>query len=118
MEKTLDRNQLESMLLVDLQGLAREMGLTGITGMRKQELIDSILNRKVEEDGLFLRTGILDVLPEGYGFLRTRGYLPSEDDIYVSMSQIRLPMMRQQLRNAPIDSWSFLAGAKSCYDSR
>ncbi len=89
MEKTLDRNQLESMLLVDLQGLAREMGLTGITGMRKQELIDSILNRKVEEDGLFLRTGILDVLPEGYGFLRTRGYLPSEDDIYVSMSQIR-----------------------------
>jgi transcription termination factor Rho len=89
MEKTLDRSKLESMLLVDLQEMAREMGLTGITGMRKQELIDNILNRKVEEEGLFIRTGILDILPEGYGFLRTMGYLPSEEDIYVSLSQIR-----------------------------
>ncbi len=89
MEQTLDRSKLESMLLVDLQSMAREMGLTGITGMRKQELIESILNRRVEEEGLFIRTGILDILPEGYGFLRTRGYLPSEDDIYVSLSQIR-----------------------------
>ena len=77
------------MLLVDLQGVAREMGLTGITGLRKQELIENILNRKVEDEGLFIRNGILDILPEGYGFLRTRGYLPSEDDIYVSLSQIR-----------------------------
>jgi len=89
LEQTLDRTKLESMLLVDLQSMAREMGLTGITGMRKQELIESILNRRVEEEGLFIRTGILDILPEGYGFLRTRGYLPSEDDIYVSLSQIR-----------------------------
>lgn len=89
MEQTLDRAKLESMLLVDLQSMAREMGMTGITGMRKQELIESILSRRVEEEGLFIRTGILDILPEGYGFLRTRGYLPSEDDIYVSLSQIR-----------------------------
>ena len=89
MEKTLDRNNLESMLLVDLQGVAKEIGLTGITGLRKQELIENILNRKVEDEGLFIRTGILDILPEGYGFLRARGYLPSEDDIYVSLSQIR-----------------------------
>ncbi len=89
MEKTLDRNNLESMLLVDLQGIAKEIGLTGITGLRKQELIENILNRKVEDEGLFIRTGILDILPEGYGFLRTRGYLPSEEDIYVSLSQIR-----------------------------
>ena len=85
----MDRAKLESMLLVDLQGIARDMGLTGITGLRKQELIESILSRRVEDEGLFLRTGILDVLPEGYGFLRTRGYLPSEEDIYVSLSQIR-----------------------------
>ncbi len=85
----MDRAKLESMLLVDLQGIAREMGLTGITGMRKQELIESILSRRVEEEGLFIRNGILDILPEGYGFLRTRGYLPSEEDIYVSLSQIR-----------------------------
>jgi transcription termination factor Rho len=83
------------MLLVDLQEMAREMGLTGITGMRKQELIDSILNRRVEEEGLFIRTGILDVLPEGYGFLRTQGYLPSEEDIYVSLSQIRRFKLRR-----------------------
>ncbi|WP_350340646.1 transcription termination factor Rho [Candidatus Solincola tengchongensis] len=89
MEQTLDRAKLESMLLADLQSMAREMGMTGITGMRKQELIESILSRRVEEEGLFIRTGILDILPEGYGFLRTRGYLPSEDDIYVSLSQIR-----------------------------
>ncbi len=89
MEQTLDRAKLESMLLVDLQSMAKEMGMTGITGMRKQELIESILSRRVEEEGLFIRTGILDILPEGYGFLRTRGYLPSEDDIYVSLSQIR-----------------------------
>ncbi|MGQ9475708.1 MAG: transcription termination factor Rho [Actinomycetota bacterium] len=89
MEQTLDRAKLESMLLVDLQSMAREMGMTGITGMRKQELIESILSRRVEEEGLFIRTGILDILPEGYGFLRTRGYLPSEEDIYVSLSQIR-----------------------------
>lgn len=89
MEQTLDRAKLESMLLVDLQSMAREMGMTGIAGMRKQELIESILSRRVEEEGLFIRTGILDILPEGYGFLRTRGYLPSEDDIYVSLSQIR-----------------------------
>nr|WP_287155345.1 transcription termination factor Rho [Candidatus Solincola tengchongensis] len=85
----MDRAKLESMLLADLQSMAREMGMTGITGMRKQELIESILSRRVEEEGLFIRTGILDILPEGYGFLRTRGYLPSEDDIYVSLSQIR-----------------------------
>ena len=89
MEKTMDRDKLESMLLVDLQGVAREIGLTGITGLRKQELVENILNRKVEDEGLFIRTGILDILPEGYGFLRARGYLPSEDDIYVSLSQIR-----------------------------
>lgn len=86
MEKTLDRSKLESMLLVDLQEMAREMGLTGITGMRKQELVDNILNRKVEDEGLFIRTGILDILPEGYGFLRTRGYLPSEEDICIPFS--------------------------------
>ncbi len=89
MEKTLDRSQLESMLLVELQEMAREMGLTGISTLRKKELIECILNRKAEEEGLFLRRGILDILPEGYGFLRTHGYLPSEEDIYVSQSQIR-----------------------------
>jgi transcription termination factor Rho len=84
-----DRSELEKMLLADLQELAREKGIAGISGMRKAELIEVILKRKAEEEGLFIRAGILDVLSEGYGFLRTNGYLPSEGDIYVSLSQIR-----------------------------
>ncbi len=89
MNDSLSRNGLESMLLADLQELAREKGLTGISGLRKAELIELILKRQAEEEGLSIRTGILDILTEGYGFLRTNGYLPSENDIYVSQSQIR-----------------------------
>ncbi len=89
MNESLNRNGLESMLLADLQELAKEKGLTGISGLRKAELIELILKRQAEEDGLSIRTGILDILSEGYGFLRTNGYLPSENDIYVSQSQIR-----------------------------
>jgi len=86
---SLERSDLEKLLLTDLQEIAREMGISRITGVRKKELIDSILQKKAEEEGLSIRTGILDILPEGYGFLRTNGYLPSEGDIYVSLSQIR-----------------------------
>jgi transcription termination factor Rho len=86
---SLDRSDLEKLLLPDLQEMAREMNIPAISGLRKKELIDVILKKKAEEEGLYIRTGILDTLPEGYGFLRTNGYLPSEGDIYVSQSQIR-----------------------------
>ncbi len=86
---SMERSDLEKLLLSDLQEMAREMGITRTTGVRKKELIDSIMQKKAEEEGLYIRTGILDILPEGYGFLRTNGYLPSEGDIYVSLSQIR-----------------------------
>ncbi len=89
MEKVLDRTELENLLLPDLQDMAKELGIQSTTGVRKKELVDMILNRKAEEQGLFFQTGILDVLSDGYGFLRTRGYLPGEKDIYVSLSQIR-----------------------------
>ncbi len=89
MEKVLDRTELENLLLPDLQDMARELGIQSTTGVRKKELVDMILNRKAEEQGLFFQTGILDVLSDGYGFLRTKGYLPGETDVYVSLSQIR-----------------------------
>ena len=89
MEKVLDRTELENSLLPDLQDLAKEMGIAGTAGVRKRELVDMILNRRAEDQGLFFQTGILDVLSDGYGFLRTKGYLPGETDVYASMSQIR-----------------------------
>jgi len=89
MEKELDRTELENLLLPDLQDMAKELGIQSTTGVRKKELVDMILNRKAEEQGLFFQTGILDVLSDGYGFLRTKGYLPGETDVYVSLSQIR-----------------------------
>ncbi len=57
--------------------------------MTKEQLVTAILSRRAEDEGFLYRRGILDVLPDGYGFLRTQGYLPSEEDVYVSMSQIR-----------------------------
>ena len=57
--------------------------------MTKEQLVTAILSRRAEEEGFLYRKGVLDVLPDGYGFLRTQGYLPSEEDVYVSMSQIR-----------------------------
>lgn len=87
---TVDRAKLEDMKLDELQPLAQDLEIAGVTRMRKPELIMAILKGQVEkEEGLLFRKGLLDILPEGYGFLRTRGYLPSENDIYVSLSQIR-----------------------------
>ncbi|MHB8780282.1 MAG: transcription termination factor Rho [Candidatus Geothermincolia bacterium] len=89
MEKTLDRSDLENKLVADLHEIAREMGLTSVAGVRKRDLVEMILNKRADEQGLSFQTGILDTLSDGYGFLRTSGYLPGERDIYVSLSQIR-----------------------------
>jgi transcription termination factor Rho len=83
------RAELESKTLAELRPMATELGITGVSAMKKQELVAAILGKQVEEIGLLYKKGILDILSEGYGFLRTRGYLPSENDIYVSLSQIR-----------------------------
>ncbi len=103
--QTLEKGQLEERKLSELLPLAEEMGIPNAKKMKKGELIEAILNEqslrnevaakrelnevaKVPEEVLS-KKGILDILPEGYGFLRVKGYLPSEGDIYVSMSQIR-----------------------------
>lgn len=90
-EPGLSQNDLEEMTLVELQAIAREKGLGRVTGIRKSDLIRKLLEKKTESNGLEFSTGVLEVLAEGYGFLRSNegSYLPSSDDIYVSPSQIK-----------------------------
>ncbi|HDL09768.1 MAG TPA: transcription termination factor Rho, partial [Candidatus Omnitrophica bacterium] len=75
----------------DLHNLAKELGINGISGLRKQELIFKIIKAKSQKEGYMFGEGVLEVLPDGFGFLRSPNYnyLPSPDDIYVSPSQIR-----------------------------
>ena len=74
-----------------LAKVAKELGVGGATGMRKQELIFKILQAQTEQSGLIFSEGVLECLPDGFGFLRAPeyNYLPGPDDIYVSPSQIR-----------------------------
>ncbi len=83
------RTALEEMDLGDLMKLAEEAKVDEPEEMTKDQLVTAILSRRAEEEGFLYRKGVLDVLPDGFGFLRTQGYLPSEEDVYVSMSQIR-----------------------------
>src|SRR6201982_2479743 len=75
----------------DLNTIARDLGVQSFGGLRKQELIFKILQSQAEKDGLIFAEGVLEVLPDGFGFLRAPdyNYLPGPDDIYVSPSQIR-----------------------------
>jgi transcription termination factor Rho len=75
----------------DLHEMAREEGLEDYAGLSKQELIFRIIRRRVQKDGMMYGEGVLEILPDGFGFLRSPeyDYLPSPDDIYVSPSQIR-----------------------------
>src|SRR5438552_3934563 len=69
--------------------MAKELNIPNYRRYRKQELIMRILQAQTEQSGLMLRSGILEIMPEGYGFLRHEGYLPGSEDIYVSPSQIK-----------------------------
>lgn len=81
--------ELEQMTLVELYKMARELEIPGYSAMRKKELIFEIMKAQTEKDGLLFAQGLLETMPEGYGFLRPTQYLPSKEDIYVSPSQIR-----------------------------
>ncbi len=87
----MDIAELKSKKIADLTKIAKEMNITGYTDLRKQELIFKILEAQTEKDGLTFSKGVLETLPDGYGFLRSvdYNYLPSPDDIYVSPSQIK-----------------------------
>jgi transcription termination factor Rho len=87
----LDISELKEMSISKLTGIAKELEVPGATGMRKQELIFKILQAQTEKSGLIFSEGVLETLPDGFGFLRAPeyNYLPGPDDIYVSPSQIR-----------------------------
>ena len=87
----LDIAKLKEMNIGTLTQVAKDLGVIGATGMRKQELIFKILQAQTEKAGLIFSEGVLEVLPDGFGFLRAPdyNYLPGPDDIYVSPSQIR-----------------------------
>src|SRR5216684_2389278 len=83
--------ELKEKNITDLAKIAKELNIPGASGMRKQELIFQILRAQTEKNGLIFSEGVLETLPDGFGFLRAPeyNYLPGPDDIYVSPSQIR-----------------------------
>jgi transcription termination factor Rho len=83
--------ELKEKPVAELNAIARSLGLAGASGLRKQELIFKILEAQTEKNGLIFAEGVLEILPDGFGFLRAPdyNYLPGPDDIYVSPSQIR-----------------------------
>ncbi|MGQ9797722.1 MAG: transcription termination factor Rho [Ignavibacterium sp.] len=92
----MDISELKSKKIVELNQIAKDLGITGYSDLRKQELIFKILEAQTAKDGLTFSKGVLEVLPDGYGFLRSSdyNYLPSPDDIYVSPSQIKKFLLR------------------------
>ncbi|MGI8544695.1 MAG: transcription termination factor Rho [Aridibacter sp.] len=90
-EDTLDLAELKEMSISELAKVAKELEIEGASGMRKQELIFKVLAKQTEQSGLIFSQGVLETLPDGFGFLRAPeyNYLPGPDDIYVSPSQIR-----------------------------
>jgi transcription termination factor Rho len=90
-DSLLDIADLKEMNISKLTQIAKDLEVPGATGMRKQELIFKILQAQTEKSGLIFSEGVLETLPDGFGFLRAPeyNYLPGPDDIYVSPSQIR-----------------------------
>ena len=93
-------NDLEEMKLTDLYKLAKQYQIPYYGNFKKKELIFAILRAQAEKSGFLFMEGVLEVLPDGYGFLRPINYLPSKDDIYISASQIR----KFDLRNGDLVS--------------
>jgi transcription termination factor Rho len=87
----LDIGKLKEMNITTLTQVAKDLNVVGATSLRKQELIFKILQAQTEKNGLIFSEGVLECLPDGFGFLRAPdyNYLPGPDDIYVSPSQIR-----------------------------
>ncbi len=87
----MDINQLQGLKIKELAILAKEIEVPGYSGLKKQDLIIKILETRAKKDGILLSQGVLEVMPEGYGFLRSQSYnyLPGPDDIYISPSQIK-----------------------------
>ncbi len=87
----IDIGLLKDKKISELNKFAKELGVNGLSGIKKQDLIFKILQANAEKEGLMFGEGVLEILPEGFGFLRSTNYnyLPCPDDIYISPSQIR-----------------------------
>ena len=85
----MDMKLLEEKSREELLDLARETGLSGVTGLKKQDIVMRLLQASAEMQGNVFCSGVLDIMPDGYGFLRQETLLPSASDVYVSQSQIR-----------------------------
>jgi transcription termination factor Rho len=87
----MDIVELKTKTISELSKVAQDLNISGVSGLRKQELIFKILEAQTEKNGYIFAAGVLEILPEGYGFLRSPdyNYLPGPDDIYVSPSQIK-----------------------------
>ena len=81
--------ELENKTLNELREMAKAIGITGVSNLKKQDLIFKLLQAQTEEAGHTLSDGVLDIVADGYGFLRGERMLPGPDDVYVSQSQIR-----------------------------
>src|SRR3954469_17019218 len=90
-QNRLNITDLKDKSIQELTQIAKDLNVGGATGMRKQDLIFQILKAQTEKSGFIFSEGVLEVLPDGFGFLRAPdyNYLPGPDDIYVSPSQIR-----------------------------
>jgi transcription termination factor Rho len=87
----MDIAKLKNMKVSELHKVGREYDIEGMSSLKKQDLIFKILQAQAEKEGLMFGEGVLEILPDGFGFLRSPNYyyLPCPDDIYVSPSQIR-----------------------------
>ena len=83
--------EMKGKTVAELVQLAQQLNIAGASGMRKQDLMFKILEAQTQQNGLIFAEGVLEILSEGYGFLRSTdyNYLPGPDDIYVSPSQIK-----------------------------
>ncbi|RAP31985.1 transcription termination factor Rho [Candidatus Marinamargulisbacteria bacterium SCGC AG-410-N11] len=85
----MDIIQLQRSSLKELHSYAEKLNIPDLKQLKKEDLIFKMLQAKTEQNGLIFARGCLEILPDGYGFLRTNNYLPSSEDIYVSQTQIR-----------------------------
>jgi len=90
-EISMNLANLKEKTIAELTAIARSLNVVGASGLRKQEMIFKVLEAQTEKNGLIFAEGVLEILPDGFGFLRAPdyNYLPGPDDIYVSPSQIR-----------------------------
>jgi len=96
-EKSMDVSVLSKRTMTELSKLAKDLKIDSVAGLRKQELIAKILEAQTKENNLVYDEGVLEILPDGFGFLRSPdyNYLPGPDDIYISPSQIKKFALRK-----------------------